>query len=1652
MLADIAPSKRRRTKKSYAIATLSILAAAAFGTSAPTTVAAAAAAPTTSSSSSFPSIDFDALGSVGVAGSFAGLEIWSSSSSSLNASNTYNPSGSTVVERSPNGTITQLNATGPGGHIETICGRSDAPGTVFVGGNFTTMAGINASNIAAYDPTSKVWDAMAGGLDGTVTSLLCSSDMLIAGGVFMWPRNAVNVTQTRYKGHVAAWNYTSRAWQALDFGGVNGTVKVIEPGLNASSIRLGGNFGTAFGSQGVNGSFSGTLTSPTSLSTKWAPISMAMSLWEGGPASADTNFNMAPQILCPAGADGAGNSYHFADATTGSLRISMYQKVNPRAFRLGNTFVQGRGTQNFSITSLPDNQVLELLYLDPLTKQNVTCTNCAMTNNATIPYQDFIITDNPANGAVNGTKAMSGLIFDAHSWYGASAGLHIFEMLSDGAWARAYNAYNRGSCNSPELGVNSTGSFGRMSGAFASASYATEWGGVRDNVLSLSDTYSNIAQHSAASVSWDIDTAVSGNYSAYLSVPGCQRLGQCDQRTDVIVTMMNNSTNDGTSSRISQNVQTDTEIMFWEGEIQATSENFMPSVVLSIPTDAARPAGANDFTVIADRVRFQLRNSNETYAMDHALGIGLLEYDIRDPPQLTMNVNATDSLPSSTITNFTAFGFTLLKNGIRADKLHMINAIATVQNLTFVGGNFTSDNFTIGVNGTGFRNIVAYNTTANNTAGVDYRRLANGGVNDTVTSLTPMGNFLYLAGTFTGLADNSAEAKYIVRYEPINGTWAALSGGPDGPVSNMAALGSDGLLVSGDFTTMAKGTQQAGGYAIWNTTTNGWVPETELVIGQMSSVSVVNGSAYMVGSISAVSGNAASGVASVRPPSQDGMPPQIEVLNFDFAQRSAAAAASSSLPANASSTTVINGTTTVVPVPTTAVASNTTATGALPGATSATSVVAGGTTAATSAVAAGTAATSAAAATFSSPATSAPTSSLPATSAAAAATFSSPATSAATVATQAVTRRNAPVVVGPQLPSPRSYEPPKKRSFFARFLPSSLARAYTRSRNRRSETSIRQPLVRRADALEPASLSSNGDYEILASAFWQRSDGTYMTILGGNFTTTAGISNLAIYNSTSLLSFPPYPAGRDVNRPTVIRALTTDNNILYVGGDGGLAMFDMAANQWLTSAQSLVANGGTNLTVQSIAHRPGSTTIIVAGIFQQAGMLPCENVCAWDTQAKNWSPLSPGVDGQIVTIDYAGSKASQLIVAGSVKVNNTQTALASWDFDTHTWSSLGSIGTGAGFAPGPATAASVDDLNENAIFVGGRSADGSRAYLAKWDGAKYEKLQTGELTDDTGIAQLTFVPIDKPHPANSILETNRLLVVSGALKMRSYGNVSSAFYDGQSWTPFLIAKSSSGGPGIVRTFTRATEVLRFSNLSHLAVGLVILISIAIGLGVVFLLVLLGLIIALARRKPNRGVDVPISPSDEMLASEKKRPSSLLATLNAATENVMGAGAGAGAGAAGLGAAGAATAATTSSGHDRQQSAPMTADGFTTTEGYTTEDPSSAYHSSGGAGDRSEYFTDSGDHHAGTAAAAGAAGAAGLGGAALAGGAGTASDSHEDEAGVEAHMRFSFEATHPSELAARAGESVTVLDDSDEHWWLARADDGRVGVVPASYVL
>ncbi|CAG8770689.1 10422_t:CDS:2, partial [Acaulospora colombiana] len=110
---------------------------------------------------------------------------------------------------------------------------------------------------------------------------------------------------------------------------------------------------------------------------------------------------------------------------------------------------------------------------------------------------------------------------------------------------------------------------------------------------------------------------------------------------------------------------------------------------------------------------------------------------------------------------------------------------------------------------------------------------------------------------------------------------------------------------------------------------------------------------------------------------------------------------------------------------------------------------------------------------------------------------------------------------------------------------------------------------------------------------------------------------------------------------------------------------------------------------------------------------------------------------------------------------------------------------------------------------------------------------------------LEMVPLQQDHDANSLVESNRMLWISGALAGSNFSHASAALYDGQSLYPYLVTSTSSGDAGSVSSFFHSFANFDFN-----------------------------------RRSKNFGQDTIVEDDDSA------RPSSLLAHVNAAARNTI----------------------------------------------------------------------------------------------------------------------------------------------------------------------
>lgn len=354
----------------------------------------------------------------------------------------------------------------------------------------------------------------------------------------------------------------------------------------------------------------------------------------------------------------------------------------------------------------------------------------------------------------------------------------------------------------------------------------------------------------------------------------------------------------------------------------------------------------------------------------------------------------------------------------------------------------------------------------------------------------------------------------------------------------------------------------------------------------------------------------------------------------------------------------------------------------------------------------------------------------------------------------------------------------------------------------------------------PFALTSTPDATVLAGAFWNDDQ----LVLGGRFVSESAsvpVVNVGLYDRNTGQLRPFNGTSQVVGEVLSVKVI---NNTAWIGGSfvspsgkAGLDTYDLSLGQWAaTNMPSPQPYPNSNVSVRVIASRPGTTRadVIIAGSFGQLGSLPCQSICLRSTTSGQWQSLAGGLRGLVNSIDFAGKSRNILIAAGSFVVNGTMTShVVRWDFDSTTlvWQPIGDQTS----IPGIVKSVVADGNSETNIFVAGDSADGTKPFLMRWDGSSWKDVNQGaSVLPGSHIDHLSFVPLKSITSSSQMMtnvngiETDRMLMVSGALLLEGNVTVSSALYDGSTWYPYFSTVTASGTTGVVSRMVSVADTFR----------------------------------------------------------------------------------------------------------------------------------------------------------------------------------------------------------------------------------------------------
>lgn len=486
-------------------------------------------------------------------------------------------------------------------------------------------------------------------------------------------------------------------------------------------------------------------------------------------------------------------------------------------------------TSLISVTTIPDNTVQNLTFVDPTSGQTQSCSNpCPLLTDSSVLYQDFMF-----DGALN----ITGFQLQLSEWTGAGPGLHILQLLSSGAFAYAVQSDNSVSCFAPNPS-NTT-----RTGTWTEKDVDTSIAATTQQIL-VSDVAVGTSASEGPSFTWMPYVSASGNYNVSLLVPGCTNFQDCPLRTSVKVTVFPSAGQSPTVTTVSQQNTEDVAVPIYNGPVEPSSDDFAMTVIMTLADQPAGTGQNGQYEIVADRVQLVLSSAanfgngstgstNVTGSAES--GFGFFEW----PLSSTSSVSATSALPNSSITSLDSIAFDLLQAvggsaGLSSVNSPFVSAVAHHSSGTvFLAGNF---NLTSG-SASGASNIVAF-------SGGVLTSLTNNGLNGQVSSLALDGDKLYVAGAFVDTASGSTSGQLagVAMYDVQQKQWSALQAGVDGAVSSLVLTDNSTLLVTGNFTSVragnnGRGAQNAGGFAAWDIQSESWTNSGGFLAGSMTFVS-----------------------------------------------------------------------------------------------------------------------------------------------------------------------------------------------------------------------------------------------------------------------------------------------------------------------------------------------------------------------------------------------------------------------------------------------------------------------------------------------------------------------------------------------------------------------------------------------------------------------------------------------------------------------------------------------------------------------------------------------------------------------------------------------------------------------------------------------
>ncbi|KAI5466277.1 cortical protein marker for cell polarity-domain-containing protein [Mariannaea sp. PMI_226] len=400
---------------------------------------------------------------------------------------------------------------------------------------------------------------------------------------------------------------------------------------------------------------------------------------------------------------------------------------------------------------------------------------------------------------------------------------------------------------------------------------------------------------------------------------------------------------------------------------------------------------------------------------------------------------------------------------------------------------------------------------------------------------------------------------------------------------------------------------------------------------------------------------------------------------------------------------------------------------------------------------------------------------------------------------------------------------------------------------------------------------------VVAGLFYDENNHN-ITILAGHFTTTSSdneeVNNIVLIEDEKVMGL-----SSNISKDSTFLSVGIHDSILFAGGKisgtvagnsiSGLISYDVESKSFNTQPPPL---SGLNRTVSAIAPRPDNSDIYVGGSFDSAGALDCPGLCVYNVDSGRWNRPGSELQGTVNALMWASN--DELIVGGNLTANGSDHRyLASWDAKKEIWSSY----PGSDEIPGPVQVITAASSSRNEIWISGTSSKDGSVFFMKYDGQTWQTPKPA-LPSESIVRGLQVFSVSKNHENSDILDKDQVLMLTGSIFIPNFGFASAALFNGTTYQPYALTINSDNSPGSISTIFSQKDNFFSSSGSHMKLVFVILIGLAISLGLMFLLVLAGIILDRIRKRREGYTPAPTSMYDRGSGIQRVPPHQLFGSL------------------------------------------------------------------------------------------------------------------------------------------------------------------------------